>query len=157
MSDKKQADVIYSGGTIITMDDDRPEVEAIAVAGGRIIAAGQRDYVMRAKTDGTRLVDLAGKTLMPGFIDPHGHFMNALQIITWANVSIPPVGPITKIADIVTVLQEHVKKRGLKKGDWIIGYGYDRGRPCLLEPYRLFGHTDRSVPAAVVIDYAPDA
>jgi hypothetical protein len=126
MSDEKRAEVIYFGGAIITMDDDRPEVEAIAVAGGRIIATGQKDYVMRAKTDGTRLVDLAGKTLMPAFIDPHGHFMNALQIIRWANVSIPPVGPITKIADIVTVLREHVKKRSLKKGDWIIGYGYDR-------------------------------
>ena len=40
MTTEKQADTIYFGGTIITMDDDRPEVEAIAVADGRIIATG---------------------------------------------------------------------------------------------------------------------
>ncbi len=126
MSAEKQAEVIYFGGAIITMEDGRPEVEAIAVADGRIIATGQKEYVMRTRTDDTKLVDLAGKTLMPSFIDSHGHFMNAPQVVKWANVSGPPVGPITKIADFIPVLQEHVKKHGIKKGEWIIGYGYDR-------------------------------
>ena len=63
---------------------------------------------------------------MPAFIDAHGHFMNAPQIVKWANVSGPPVGPVTKIADFIPVLQEHVKKLGIKRGEWIIGYGYDR-------------------------------
>jgi predicted amidohydrolase YtcJ len=125
MSDEKQAEVIYHGGTIITMDDNRPEVEAIAVAGGRIIATGQEEYVMRTRTDDTVVVDLGGKTLMPAFIDSHGHFMNALQIVKWANVSGKPVGPITKIADIIAVLEEHVRKLHIQKGEWIIGYGYD--------------------------------
>ena len=143
MSTEKQADVIYFGGTIITMDDDRPEVEAVAVAGGRIIATGQKEYVMRTKEDDTVLVDLEGRTLMPSFIDSHGHFMNAPQIVKWANVSGLPVGPVTKIADIIVVLQEHVAKLGIKPGEWIIGYGYDRvsleeGRELLaaeLDPY----------------------
>jgi hypothetical protein len=143
MSTEKRAEVIYFGGPIITMLDGRPEVEAIAVAGGRIIATGQKAYVMRTRTDDTRVVDLMGKTLLPAFIDPHGHFMNAPQVVKWANVSGPPVGPITKIADFVPVLQEHVKKLDIKKGEWIIGYGYDRsnlaeGRELLaseLDPY----------------------
>ena len=71
---------------------------------------------MRTKADGTRLVDLGGKTLMPSFIDSHGHFMNAPQIVRWANVSGPPVGSITKIADFIPVLQEHVKKLGHQEG-----------------------------------------
>lgn len=125
MSDEKQAEVIYFGGPIITMDDDRREVEAIAVAGGRILATGQKEYVMRTRTDDTKLVDLAGKTLMPSFIDSHGHFMNALQIVKWTNVSGKPVGPITQIADIIAVLQDHVKRHAIPKGEWIIGYGYD--------------------------------
>ena len=122
----KHADVIYYGGPIITMVDNRREVEAVAVAGGRIIAAGKKDYVMRTKTAATELVDLGGKTLMPSFIDSHGHFMNSPQVVRWANVSGPPVGPVTKIADIMPVLQEHVKKQGIKPGEWIVGYGYDR-------------------------------
>lgn len=126
MSAGNHAEIIFHGGPILTMVDDRREVEAIAVAGGRIIATGQRDFVMRTRGDETRLVDLAGKTLMPSFIDSHGHFMNAPQITKWVNVSGPPVGPITKIADFVPALQEHVKKLGIKPGEWIIGYGYDR-------------------------------
>lgn len=126
MPSKKYAETIYFGGPIITMDDGRPEVEAIAVAGGRIIATGQKSYVMRTRHDDTVLVDLQGRTLMPAFIDAHGHFMNAPQIVKWANVSGPPVGPVTKIADFIPVLQEHVQKQGIKPGEWIIGYGYDR-------------------------------
>jgi predicted amidohydrolase YtcJ len=123
---KKQAEVIYFGGPIITMDDRCREVEAIAVGGGRIIATGPQKDVMSTKTDLTKLVNLEGRTLMPAFIDSHGHFMNAPQIVKWANVSGPPVGPITRVADFIPVLQEHVKKHGVKKGEWIIGYGYDR-------------------------------
>ena len=61
MSTEKQAEVIYYGGPIITMDDNRREVEAIAVAGGRIIATGEKEYVMRTKTDDTQLVDLGAR------------------------------------------------------------------------------------------------
>ena len=122
----KGAEKIFRGGTIITMDDKKRQVEAVAIAGGRILAAGSEAEVLQTKTDATVIVDLGGRTLMPSFIDAHGHFMNAPQIVKWANVSGPPVGPITKIADFVPVLQEHVKKQGIKKGEWIIGYGYDR-------------------------------
>ncbi|MGI9161449.1 MAG: amidohydrolase [Mycobacterium sp.] len=123
---KQTADVIYRGGTIITMVDERPRVEAIAVAGGRIIAAGSEQEVMSSKGDATVVVDLAGTTLLPSFIDSHGHFMNAPQVVKWANVQGVPAGPITKVADFVPVLQAHVEKFALKPGDWIIGYGYDR-------------------------------
>ena len=126
MSTENQAEVIYFNGNIITMDDNQREVEALAVADGRILAAGGKEQVMGTKGDNTRLVDLGGKTLMPAFIDIHGHFMNALQVVKWANVSIPPVGPVTNIPKIIDVLKEHVENQGIQKGDWIIGYGYDR-------------------------------
>jgi predicted amidohydrolase YtcJ len=122
---EKGAEKIFRGGTIITMDDERREVRAVAVAGGRILGMGDEAEVMKTKTDATEVVDLGGKTLMPSFIDAHGHFMNAPQIVKWANVSGPPAGPVTSIADIVSVLQAHVKKFNLKPGDWIIAYGYD--------------------------------
>jgi predicted amidohydrolase YtcJ len=122
----KSAESIYKGGTIVTMDDKRRQVAAVAVADGRIIAAGDESEVMKTRGGTTKIVDLGGMTLMPSFIDSHGHFMNAPQIVRWVNVSGPPVGPIAKIADFVPVLQAHVKKQGIKKGEWIIGFGYDR-------------------------------
>lgn len=121
-----RADAIYRGGTIITMVDAHREVEAIAVASGRILAAGSERDVMATQDDRTRVVDLAGNTLMPSFIDAHGHFMNAPQVVKWANVQGVPAGPVTAVDDIVAVLQAHVRKLGLKPGEWIIGYGYDR-------------------------------
>ena len=57
------ADVIYHGGSILTMADEAEQVEAVAVAKGRILAAGDLAKVMACKGANTRVVDLAGKTL----------------------------------------------------------------------------------------------
>jgi predicted amidohydrolase YtcJ len=120
------ADIIYRDGTVLTMVDERREAEAVAIAAGRIVAVGSADEVLATRGDATTVVDLMGRTLMPSFIDPHGHFMNAVQVVKWANVQGVPAGPITRVADFVPVLQEHVRKLDLRPGDWIIGYGYDR-------------------------------
>ncbi|BAX93141.1 amidohydrolase [Mycobacterium shigaense] len=120
------ADTIYRNGPIVTMVDGRRQVEAVAVASGRILAAGSEPDVMATRSDATRVVDLAGNTLMPSFIDAHGHFMNAPQVVKWANVQGVPAGPVSTVADVIAVLQEHVRRLGLSPGDWVIGYGYDR-------------------------------
>jgi predicted amidohydrolase YtcJ len=129
------AEKIFRGGPILTMDDARPQVEAVAIAGGHILAAGDETEVMNTRNDSTVIVELKGQTLMPSFIDAHGHFMNAPQVVKWANISGPPVGPVQSIADIITVLKNHVEKFKLKPGEWIIAYGYDitnlsDGREC---------------------------
>jgi hypothetical protein len=93
------ADTIYRNGTVLTMVDDRRQAEAVAVAGGKILAVGSEADVMATKGANTVVVDLAGHTLMPSFIDAHGHFMNALQVVKWANVQGVPAGPISSIAD----------------------------------------------------------
>jgi predicted amidohydrolase YtcJ len=67
------ADPIFTGGDIITIDRDRPEVEAVAVIGERIFALGDRADVMRYDGPSTEIVDLDGATLMPGFVEAHGH------------------------------------------------------------------------------------
>jgi predicted amidohydrolase YtcJ len=129
------AEKIFHGGTIITMQDARRHVKAVAISGGRILAAGGEADVLKYRTGATEIIDLGGKTLMPSFIDAHGHFMNAPQIVNWANVSGPPVGPVTSIAEILKVLKTHAEKFKLKQGGWIIAYGYDvtnlsDGREC---------------------------
>ncbi|GMU51886.1 MAG: hypothetical protein AMXMBFR33_10320 [Candidatus Xenobia bacterium] len=117
------AEIIYTNGDIVTVTG--PEAEALAVGGGKILAVGSRDEVMKLKGPDTEVVDLRGHTLCPGFVDGHSHFMNAPQIVTWANVSPAPVGPVHGVADIVAALKAHVEKHHPAKGEWIIGYGYD--------------------------------
>ncbi len=86
------AELIFRGGSIVTVDEALPTAEAVAVAGGRIVAVGTEAEVMALATNATRIVDLAGAALLPGFIDSHGHFMNALNIVNWVNVSGPRSG-----------------------------------------------------------------
>jgi predicted amidohydrolase YtcJ len=125
---KVSAEKIFHGGPILTMNDERPQVEAIAIAGGRIVAVGDEAEVRETADESTEIIDLGGNTLMPSFIDAHGHLMNAPQVLDWANVSGVPAGPVTCIADIITELKAHVTRLGITPGDdnWIIAYGYDR-------------------------------
>jgi hypothetical protein len=122
------AEKIFRGGTIITMDDRHRQVEAVATAGGRIIAAGEEGAVLKTKTRATKIVDLGGRTLKPSFMDSQDHFMNAPRIVTWANVSGPSVGPITMIADFVPVLQARVKKHKVRKGHRPLGLRFFNNR-----------------------------
>lgn len=119
------ADVIYHGGDIVTVDDKNPSAEALAVKGGKIVAVGKKADVLRLKGEATRLIDLGGKAMVPGFLDGHSHFINCLQVSQQANCFAPPAGPGKSIKAIVEVLKAHQKKFNIPKGEFIIGYGYD--------------------------------
>ena len=68
-------ELILYDGKVLTMEVGRPEAEAIAVAGDRITAVGTDEEVLARRTDRTVTVDLAGRTLLPGFIDSHAHWI----------------------------------------------------------------------------------
>lgn len=121
------ADAIYSGGTIVTVNELQPQVEAVAVRGGRIVAAGYRDEVMKVKGAKTRVVDLGGRTLVPGFVDPHGHVFNAgIQAIS-ANLLPRPDGTVNDIAEMQAALKAWAAQNTklTQKYGWIVGFGYD--------------------------------
>ncbi|MEV0285872.1 MULTISPECIES: amidohydrolase family protein [unclassified Kribbella] len=68
-------EVIYRNGIVLTMDDGRPRAEAVAVRNGRILAVGSDDEVLALRDRPTRVVDLGGRTVLPGFIDSHAHWI----------------------------------------------------------------------------------
>lgn len=120
------ADSIYFGGDIVTVNDAQPTVEAIAIKDGKIVAVGSLDEITTSsKGSATKMVDLQGKTLLPGFIDPHSHFINGMAMEDQANVTAPPVGPASTAAEIVAELQRFATAKSKKLGDIILGYGYD--------------------------------
>jgi predicted amidohydrolase YtcJ len=67
------ADAIYYNGVVVTMDDAAPEAKAVALAGTKILAVGPDDAVMKYRGPATKVTDLKGKTVVPGFIDAHSH------------------------------------------------------------------------------------
>ncbi|MFM8408834.1 MAG: hypothetical protein ACKOCT_01030, partial [Alphaproteobacteria bacterium] len=88
------ADTIFHGGTIVTVDEKQPEVEALAVKDGRIVAVGKDSEVLAVRRGpSTRVVDLRGHTLMPGFVEPHVHISLTAMVehvaLDLSNFSLP--------------------------------------------------------------------
>jgi len=124
---RQTADAIYTGGDIITVNDSHPTAEALAVKDGKIIAVGAEADVLKHKGAATRVVDLGGKTLLPGFIDAHGHVFNAgLQALA-ANLLSRPDGTVNDITSLQQILRDWAEKypERLARTGWIIGFGYD--------------------------------
>lgn len=120
------AELIYTGGDIVTVDDRAPLAEAVAVRGGVIVGVGTRAQVEQAwKGRATRTVDLDGRTLVPGFIDAHSHL--AQMETTWGtpNLNPPPVGTIRSIEDIVAVMRSHLEEHAIAPGETVLASGYD--------------------------------
>lgn len=67
------ADVVFLGGNVVTSDTLRPEVEALAIRSGRIVAVGDIEEVLAFKGPDTEVVDLNGRAVLPGFIEAHTH------------------------------------------------------------------------------------
>ncbi len=121
------ADTIYFGGPIITINDAAPSAEAVAVKDGKILAVGAKDEVLKSKGDETKLIDLGGKTMLPGFVDSHGHsYLIGIQAST-ANILPPPDGPGRDIGSIQMLLTDWAEnnKETVEKVGWIAGFGYD--------------------------------
>ena len=75
-SPEEAADVIFYNGIILTMSPEQPRAQAIATHGEKIIAIGTDQEIMNLKNESTKMIDLGGLTLMPGFVDAHTHILN---------------------------------------------------------------------------------
>ncbi|HRY90650.1 MAG TPA: amidohydrolase family protein, partial [Rubrivivax sp.] len=121
------AERIWTGGPILTMNDQAMRAEAVAESGGRIVAVGSHDQVMKLKGPKTQLIDLKGRALLPGFVDAHGHVvMGGLQALS-ANLLAPPDGEVKDIASLQKTLRDWMAANAaaVKKIDLAIGFGYD--------------------------------
>lgn len=119
------AEVIYRGGVIHTMADERPSAAALAVSEGRIAAVGDEATVMKLRNERTRIVDLAGRTLMPGFIDAHGHVAGYAMTLGAVNLSPEPWGRVMSIAQLQDALRKQIADAKVPAGTPVLGFGYD--------------------------------
>jgi len=114
---------VFINGEVITVDDESRVVEAIALRGDRIEAVGTTDEIMALVEDQTVVHDLRGRTLMPGFVDAHGHFPGTGMAAVSADLTSPPVGDKLSIADVVKALKAEAERR--PDSAVITGFGYD--------------------------------
>ncbi len=122
------ADVqLYTNAVVLTMDDGRPQAEAVAVQDGRILAVGNKQELLETLPGNVQTIDLQGRTLMPGFIDSHSHLGLAGTKLALANMSNPPAGPISSIEDIQQGFRDWIRAHDIEPGDGQIaaGWGYD--------------------------------
>jgi len=117
------ARTVYLGGPILTVDAADRVVEALGVEGERIAAVGSREEVLAWAGGRARVVDLAGRALVPGFIDAHGHFPGSGITAVYVDLSSPPIGEVRRLDDVI----ERLRVRAAEKapGEWVVGWSYD--------------------------------
>nr|MBP6701266.1 amidohydrolase family protein [Halioglobus sp.] len=117
------AQQLFINGNVMTMDANNRIVEALAVRADRIEAVGSTGEIMALAEEGAEVVDLAGRTLLPGFIDAHGHFPGSGQKVIAADLGSPPVGTVTTMAELLAALRQRAEQT--PPGEWVSGFNYD--------------------------------
>jgi predicted amidohydrolase YtcJ len=116
--------LLFVGGPILTMDADDRVVEALAVDGSRIVGAGDRaSWEAWASERAARVVELAGRAVLPGFVDGHSHFPASGILDGLAQLGSRPLGRVTSIDGLVERLRTQAATS--RRRDWIVGWGYD--------------------------------
>ena len=115
------ADLVLLGGKIVTVDPSRPEAEALAARDGRIVAVGSDDEVRAWVGDSTRVIELAGRLAVPGFIESHGHFTGVGR-----NRMVIDLRGATTWDEIVEIVS--AAARTTPPGEWIVGWGWHQDK-----------------------------
>jgi predicted amidohydrolase YtcJ len=128
--------LVLTGGQVLTVDDGFTVAEGVAVRGRTVVAVGGDAEIRALAGPGTRVVELGGRTVLPGINDSHLH--GAAYGMTKPPFAIPVGHPaVASIADIASAVERAV--RAARPGEWIIGLGWDPGylAECLADPRRF--------------------
>lgn len=128
------ATLLFTGGPVLTQDRSRPVSDALAVVGDRVAALGEAARGLRGP--GTRVVDLAGRALLPGFVDAHNHFVHyGLRLMRL------DLGNVRSKGELLEAVRE---RAGMTPADgWIVGHSWDEAR-----------WPDRALPTRAELDQA---
>lgn len=113
--------VVFMNGTILPVDRTFSEVQAIAIRGNRILAVGSGAEVSRKAGKAAKIIDLQGRTMLPGFVDPHTHMLTGAVIA--GTMEYVGVAKFAKTADVL----KHLSRMAAKTpaGDWIVARNFD--------------------------------
>lgn len=111
------ADIVFKNGNVYTANDAAPRAEAIAVKYGRVVFVGSNADAKRHEGKGARVIDLKGKTVLPGFVDSHYHFSG----VGFREMNLNLEGT-TSLEDFLAKVKARVDKA--KPGEWVTGRGW---------------------------------
>ena len=123
------ADAVYLNGKIITVDDANPKATAVAIKDGRIVYVGDVRGAKPLMAASTQQIDLQGKTMVPGFVDAHGHVVSAGIQAASANVLPMPDGQVNSFTQLTDALVDWAESSTgidfIEKTGWLVGFGFD--------------------------------
>jgi predicted amidohydrolase YtcJ len=114
---QETADLVLVNGRVVTVDDGQPEARAVAIVGDRISAVGSDRMIRRHVGPGTQVIDLAGRLVVPGFIEGHGHFLGLGEALLNLDLTVAESWD-----EIVAQVAAAVAKA--EDGEWIVGRGW---------------------------------
>ncbi|ROS01496.1 hypothetical protein EDC56_1938 [Sinobacterium caligoides] len=114
---------VFINGNILSMNNTNATFDAVAVAGDTIVATGTNEQIKQLIDQDTVVHDLAGQTLLPGFIDAHSHFPGSGMQSLGADVNSPPIGTVTSMEQLLNNVAEQVART--PAGEWVLAFGYD--------------------------------
>jgi len=115
------ADMVLINANVITMSKEETKAQGVAIKNGKIIEVGANTHVKRLVGRSTKIIDLHGKTVVPGFIDAHAHMFALAHPFPWLDLR-----GVSSIREIQRRLQ--VKVQETEMGKWILGRGWDQDR-----------------------------
>ena len=123
------ADAVYSNGKIITVNDANPKATAVAIKNGKIIYVGDLRGTKPLTAPSTQQIDLQGNTMVPGFVDAHGHVVSAGTQAASANLLPMPDGQVNSFTQLTDTLIAWAKTESgtdfIDQTGWLVGFGFD--------------------------------
>jgi len=120
---RTQLELVFINGRILTLDADNRVVQAMSVVAGRVHLLGSNEHVTANIPSSAKIIDLHGRTVMPGFVDAHSHFpVSGIRAVS-VDLAAPPIGDINSVEQL---LDRVARAAGNNDGSgWLLGFNYD--------------------------------
>jgi hypothetical protein len=107
-------DLILYNGNVITMEGTNPKAEAVGITGNRIVFVGKNGEVFDLKNSKTEIIDLNGKTVVPGFNDSHIHLLSYAMSLGKADLN-----TASGIDEMIENVKIFIEEKNIPKGEWV--------------------------------------
>jgi len=142
-SDQEKADTVLVNANVITMDSFNSRAQGVAIRDGKILAVGSKEEISRSISETTKVIDIEGKTVLPGFIDAHAHLTYTGMFLSSLNLF-----DIQSVKSLLEKVQEYAQRLPEKK--LLLGFGLDDAK-CPEKRYPTRFELDEVAPNHLVM------